>query len=125
MRPQDIKQIFISDRVIEKIVSKHQVSEEEVCEVFENMAKLPKITNEEKWAEFVDTHDMAEYWDDMIPVDPKEFRVVRRHKTAVLLEIPSKQMDSVRELAKRKKKPPQKMLQQWVSQRLRDELAAM
>jgi len=47
MRPQDIKQIFISDRVIEKIVSK------------------------------------------------------------------------------RKKKPPQKMLQQWVSQRLRDELAAM
>jgi hypothetical protein len=30
MRPQDIKQIFISDRVVEKNASKHQVSEEEV-----------------------------------------------------------------------------------------------
>jgi len=99
MRPQDIKNIF--------------------------MAKLPKITNEEEWAEFVDTHDMAEYWDEMIPVDPKEFRVVRRRKTAVLLELPNKQMDRVRELAKRQKKPPQKILQQWVNQRLRDELAAM
>jgi hypothetical protein len=89
------------------------------------MAKLPKITNEEEWAEFVDTHDMAEYWDDLIPVDSKEFRIVRRSKTAVLLEIPRKQMDRVRELAKRKKTPPQKMLQQGVSQRLRDELAAM
>lgn len=89
------------------------------------MAKFSKITNAEEWAEFVDTHDMAEYWDEMIPVDSKEFRIVRRHKTAVLLEISSKQMDRVRELAKRKKKPPQKMLQQWVSQRLRDESAAM
>jgi len=89
------------------------------------MSKLPRITNAEKWAQFVDTHDMSDYWEDMIPVDPKEFRIVRRSKTAVLLEIPSKQMDRVRELAKRKKKPPQKMLQQWVSQRLRDESAAM
>jgi hypothetical protein len=89
------------------------------------MAQLPQFKNEEEWVEFFDTHDMGDYLEDMIPVDPKEFRVVRRRKTAVLLELPSKQMDSVRELAKRKKKPPQKMLQQWVSQRLRDELAAM
>jgi uncharacterized DUF497 family protein len=36
MRPQDIRQIFISDRVIEKNASKHSVSEEEIYEVFEN-----------------------------------------------------------------------------------------
>jgi hypothetical protein len=89
------------------------------------MAKLPKITNEEEWTEFVDTHDVAEYWDDMIPVDPKEFRVVRRRKTLVGLEIPTKTMEKVRQLAKQKKKAPEKMLQQWVTQRLRDEFAAM
>ncbi|MGH7599927.1 MAG: CopG family antitoxin [bacterium] len=89
------------------------------------MAKLPKITTEEEWAEFVDTHDMAEYWDDMIPVDPKEFRILRRRKTLVGLEIPTKTMEKVRQLAKQKKKAPEKMLQQWVTQRLRDEFAAM
>ena len=89
------------------------------------MAELPEFKNEEEWAGFFDTHDMGEYLEDMIPVDPKEFRIVRRRKTTILLEILRKQMDRVRELAKRKKKPPQKMLQQWVSQRLRDELAAM
>jgi hypothetical protein len=89
------------------------------------MAKLPKITNEEAWAKFVDTHDMGEYWDDMISVDPKEFRIVRRRKTLVGLEIPAKTMEKVRQLAKHKKKAPEKMLRQWVDQRLRDELAAM
>lgn len=89
------------------------------------MAKLPKITNEEEWAEFVDTHDMAEYWDDMIPVNPKEFRIVRRRKTLVGLEIPTRTMEKVRQLAKQRKKAPEKMLQQWVTQRLRDEFAAM
>ncbi|MGH7454847.1 MAG: BrnT family toxin [bacterium] len=43
MRPQDIKSIFISDRVIEKIVSQHHVSEEEVSEVFENPDAAVKI----------------------------------------------------------------------------------
>lgn len=43
MRPQDIKQIFISDRVIEKIVSRHNVSEEEVYEIFENPDAAAKI----------------------------------------------------------------------------------
>lgn len=89
------------------------------------MAKLPKIINEEEWADFVDTHDMADYWDDMIPVDSKEFRIVRRRKTLVGLEIPTKTMEKVRQLAKQKKKAPEKMLQQWVTQRLRDEFAAM
>lgn len=36
MRPQDIQQIFISERVIEKNAAKHSVSEDEVYEVFEN-----------------------------------------------------------------------------------------
>jgi hypothetical protein len=89
------------------------------------MAQLPEFKNEKEWVDFFDTHDMGEYLEDMIPVDPKEFRIVRRRKTAVLLELPSKQIEKVRELAKRQKKPPQKMLQQWLSQRLRDELAAM
>jgi len=68
------------------------------------MAQLPQFKNEEEWTEFFDTHDMGKYLEDMIPVDPKEFRIVRRRKMAVLLEIPSKQMDRVRELAKRQKK---------------------
>lgn len=89
------------------------------------MAKLAKINNGEAWAEFVDKHDMAEYWDEMLPIDPKGFRIVRRRKTLIGLEIPAKTMEKVRQLAKYKKKPPEKMLQQWVAQRLRDELAAM
>jgi hypothetical protein len=89
------------------------------------MAKLPKITNAEEWAEFVDTHDMAEYWDDMIPVDPKEFHIVRRRKTSIRLEIPIKTLEKVRALAKRKRKSPEKLLQQWLDQRVREELAAM
>jgi hypothetical protein len=68
---------------------------------------------------------MAEYWDDMIPVDPKEFRIVRRHKTSIRLEIPIKTMEKVREMAKRKRKSPEKLLQQWLDQRVREELAAM
>jgi uncharacterized DUF497 family protein len=43
MRPQDIKSIFISDHVIDKIVSRHNVSEEEVYEVFENPDAAVKI----------------------------------------------------------------------------------
>ncbi len=36
MRPQDIQQIFISERVVEKNAAKHNVSEDEVCEAFKN-----------------------------------------------------------------------------------------
>jgi uncharacterized DUF497 family protein len=43
MRPQDIKNIFISDHVIEKIVLRHNVSEEEAYEVFENPDATVKI----------------------------------------------------------------------------------
>lgn len=43
MRPQDIKNIFISASVIDKIASKHHVSEEEVYEVFENADARIKI----------------------------------------------------------------------------------
>ena len=42
------------------------------------MAELPEFKSEEEWVDFVDTHDMGEYLDDMIPVDAKAFRMVRR-----------------------------------------------
>jgi uncharacterized DUF497 family protein len=48
MRPQDIKQIFISARVIEKIASKHHVYEDEVYEVFENPDAPIKIRRSAK-----------------------------------------------------------------------------
>ena len=43
MRPQDIKNIFISDRVIDKIASEHHVAEEEVYEILENPDFAVKI----------------------------------------------------------------------------------
>lgn len=51
MRPQDIKNIFISEYVIAKIAAKHHVSEEEVYETFENpdahikIRQSPKVKN--------------------------------------------------------------------------------
>ncbi len=38
------------------------------------MPKLPKFKTEEEFAEFVDTHDTAPYWNDMATVDSKQFR---------------------------------------------------
>jgi hypothetical protein len=39
------------------------------------MPALPEFSNEEEFAEFVETHDMADYWDAMKPVDASCFRV--------------------------------------------------
>lgn len=88
------------------------------------MAELPKFKSEEEWVEFFDTHDMGEYLDDMIPVDAKAFRMVRRPKASIRLELQRKTLEQVRNLAKRKRKSPEKLLEQWLKQRVREELAA-
>ncbi len=88
------------------------------------MAELPQFKNEEEWVDFFDTHDMGEYLEDMIPIDPKVFRVVRRPKASIRLELQRKTLEHVRELAKRKRKSPEKLLEQWLKQRVREELAA-
>jgi hypothetical protein len=88
------------------------------------MPELPQFKNEEEWVEFFDTHDMGEYLYDMIPVDPKQFRVVRRPKASIRLELQRKTLEQVRDLAKRKRKSPEKLLEQWLNQRVREELAA-
>ena len=48
------------------------------------MAKLPTFKNDDAFADFVDTHDMADYWDEFEDV---EVQIERPKKEAITIQL--------------------------------------
>lgn len=90
--------------------------------------KLPRFKSDEEFGRFVESHDMAPYFDDMEPVDrmlldPKLAQRIRERskKRLVTLRLPVWQVDAAKRIAKRSKRPYQNIIQAWVGEGLRRE----
>ncbi len=85
------------------------------------MPKLPEFKSEEELAEFVDTHDTSDYWDEMVSVSPRRFRVKRRQRTAVRVPLTRSACAELKQVAETQGIALEVLLRQWVSQRLKQE----
>lgn len=91
--------------------------------------KLPDFKSDKEFGQFVDSHDMAPYLDDMEPVDqmlldPKLAQKIkeRSKKRLITLRLPVWQVATAKKIAKRDNRPYQRVIQAWVDDGLRHEV---
>ncbi|MBM3242309.1 hypothetical protein FJZ31_39075 [Candidatus Poribacteria bacterium] len=80
------------------------------------MAKLPEFKTDEEFAEFVETHDMADYWDEFEEV--KDVKIKRPVKKHVSLRIYPYLISEIKEIATVKGMPYQTLIGQWLADRV-------
>ena len=86
--------------------------------------EFPKFKTEEEFGAFVDTHDTAPYRNDMKAVDASKFRVKRRRQTAVRVPVTQATLRKLRALAVKRKVPLDTLLQEWLTERAKQERTA-
>ena len=81
------------------------------------MPKLPQFENEEEAGEFFDTHDLADYWDDMAEIENLVVEVEIPRKQ-ISLRIPLPIIEQIKEMASKEGMSYQKLIQQWILEKL-------
>ena len=82
------------------------------------MAKLPKFKNDDEFADFVDTHDMADYWDEFEDV---EVKVKRPKKKAITIRLYPYLIAETKRYAAKYGMPYQTLVGQWLAERISQE----
>jgi len=77
-------------------------------------SRIPTFATREEEAEFRDTHDVTDYWDELEPVD---LRFEGPSSEAVTLFIDPETMDEVRASAVDRNLPPDALLHVWILER--------
>ena len=77
-------------------------------------SKLPKIDSIEKLAEFWDTHDLADFEDELEEVAEPVFVPGR----AIKVHLKSGEAEAVRQMAQAKGVSPEELIRAWVLQEL-------
>jgi len=81
------------------------------------MSKLPQFRNEAEATKFFYTHDLADYWDDMAPVENLVVEVEPPQKP-VSLRLPLSAIERLKTLAASEGISYQKLIQKWILQKL-------
>ena len=86
------------------------------------MPKLPEFQSDEELIAWFDSHDTADYINDMEPAD-QEFSVTRSMfpTSPVDLRLRTDFLDAIETLAQRRGIPYQRLLQQWLQEKLAQE----
>lgn len=85
--------------------------------------KLPKFKSDRAEVRFFETHDMAEYWDELEDVDevielaPELARRIRERmkKRLLAIRLEEWQIARAKELAKKQKVPYQQLMREWIT----------
>jgi len=88
------------------------------------VAKRSAIRSERALADLVDHHDTASLWSGMEPVPARIFQVRRRPESSIRVALPAGAWKRVRVLATRQHVPPDKLVGQWLAERIREEARA-
>ncbi len=88
------------------------------------MAKLPKFKNDQEAYEFFESHSMADYWEEMEPVEDVRIDLPRPPKHLVTLRFYPYLLDEVKRFAEQEHVPYQVLIQKWVADRLSEERQA-
>lgn len=85
------------------------------------MAKLPKFKNERELAEFFDSHDSTEYFDDM-PEETEAIEMAGPRKQQIALRLDQSTIGKAKQIAKSKGIGYQTLLRMWIVERIEAEL---
>jgi|Deesub1362A_J573_1020465.scaffolds.fasta_scaffold09090_3 predicted DNA binding CopG/RHH family protein len=83
--------------------------------------EIPERMTEEEAAEFYGSHDLAEVWDDLEPVEESFLPSPRMRESMVSLRLEPRFLKAVKELAKKKGLPYHALLRIWITERVRKE----
>ena len=79
---------------------------------------IPSFKSIQEEAEFWDTHDMADYWDQFKPV---KVRVAQNLSEGITIRLDPDTLERVRELASDKGIGPTTLIRMWVIEKIKDE----
>lgn len=88
------------------------------------MAKLPEFENDQEAYEFFESHSIADYWEEMEPVEDVRIGLPRPPKHLVTLRFYPHLLDEVKRIAEQEHVPYQILIQKWVADRLGEERQA-
>jgi predicted DNA binding CopG/RHH family protein len=88
------------------------------------MPRLPVFETEEEFAQFVETHDMGEYWDEFEDVKDVEITIPKPADEFVSVRLYPDLVERIKKIATEKGVPYQTLIQQWLTERLRQEETA-
>ncbi len=84
----------------------------------EKKSRIPEFKSVEQEAEFWDTHDLADYWDEFKPV---RVRVVKNLSEPLTIRLDPETLSELRSRAKQKGIGPTTLARMWVLERLQGE----
>lgn len=88
--------------------------------------EIPRFKSAREEAEFWETHDFADYWDDTEEVEMKVARKLidkvqaKRRKRLISLRLAEWQIEKAKKIAANKKMPYQALLRSWINEGLRE-----
>ncbi|HEU5423542.1 MAG TPA: CopG family antitoxin [Nitrolancea sp.] len=83
--------------------------------------RIPEFTSREEEAEFWDTHDIADYWDDLKPV---RVRFSQQLSEGITVRLDPETLARLRERARKLGVGPTTLARMWIIEQLRaDELS--
>ena len=86
------------------------------------MPKLPEFQSDEELIAWFDSHDTADYIDEMEPADQEVSVISSMFPTSpVDLRLRTDFLDAIETLAQRRGIPYQRLLQQWLQEKLAQE----
>lgn len=88
------------------------------------MPKIPEFKSDIEAAEFFDTHSMADYWDDMEPVEEVIINIPRMAKSLVTLPISQNLLKEIKQIANERGLPYQTLVRQWLAEKVNQERTA-
>ncbi|MFQ6044494.1 MAG: CopG family antitoxin [Candidatus Poribacteria bacterium] len=80
--------------------------------------RLPEFKSDEAFAEFVEHHDLGDYWDDFEDVDVD---IERPTKKRVSLRLYPYHLAEIKRIAQEKGIPYQTMIGYWISEKIKEE----
>lgn len=79
---------------------------------------IPEFASREEEAEFWDTHDLADYWDEFKPVD---VRFAKNLSEGITIRLDSETLAKLRSRAKEKGIGPTTLARMWILEHLQEE----
>jgi predicted DNA binding CopG/RHH family protein len=93
------------------------------AEEYRPMAKMPKFETEEEFADWVDTHDLSPYLDDMEEVEETFAVKLTSFETKPLdVRVRADLYEALESAAERKGIPYQSLVQTWLREKLVEEM---
>jgi predicted DNA binding CopG/RHH family protein len=78
-------------------------------------SRIPTFANREEEAEFWDTHDLSEYWDELKPV---KLRFAKNLSQGITIRFDAETLEELREQAHNKGIGPTTLARMWILERL-------